>query len=523
MRQKANNEFDPFLNECQTYVWEWYIPEHKVRFGIPSLNSLWVSDNDNNIKLSTMLERVHPDDIEKIFVRQNSPIYRSDNMFEVDIRLNVAAELTPEGKSSGQYEWYGFRGKIVRRDENGKPAYLRGVAINIDHRVKVQMKLISNKNRQIQTQKHHTEYCLGVMQEFKAFISNLASHADSLITGEITGSREERLRQVNLLKDQADHLMDLIDRASHNAGGHVQDKDAEVLRVALWEHLAELQQVYSLRVPSGMKVYFSNLYDDIAIYVNIKLLDLLLENVVNCQIHNTRSGYLTLTYQLLNPETIQFCVTCTESETKFGNLEMVLTEGGMSLSFCRLLAKRLYGEVEVRQSEDRRLHYMITLPVDSRRMMENSYGTTPISEATTDEDDIDSLLLGEDLTDLADEEDVPEVQVAVLVGSGASPELFQNQHLFNVHQVSNTDEVWAAYKEQNPDIVFIDYNLSGTLQIDEAIKRMHEWSAETPIIVTAHYATRTLHHRIQADGAKYLLSNPLTLRKINMMIKKYLK
>ena len=68
MRQtKANNEFDPFLNECQTYVWEWYIPEHKVRFGIPSLNSLWESDYDSNIKLSTMLERVHPDDIEKIF------------------------------------------------------------------------------------------------------------------------------------------------------------------------------------------------------------------------------------------------------------------------------------------------------------------------------------------------------------------------------------------------------------------------------------------------------------------------
>ena len=179
MKQKANNEFDSFLNECQTYVWEWYIPEQIVRFGIPSLNSLWVSDSDNHIKLSTMLERVHPDDIQKIFVRQSSPIYRSDKMFEVDLRLNVAAELSPEGKSSGQYEWYGFRGKIVRRDENGKPAYMRGVAINIDHRVKVQQKLIATKERQIQTQRQHTEYCLGVMQEFKAFITTLASQADS--------------------------------------------------------------------------------------------------------------------------------------------------------------------------------------------------------------------------------------------------------------------------------------------------------------------------------------------------------
>ena len=524
MKQKANNEFDPFLHECQTYVWEWYIPEHIVRFGIPSLNSLWVSDNENNIKLSTMLERVHPDDVQKIFVRQNSPIYRSDKMFEVDIRLNVAAELTPGGKSSGQYEWYGFRGKIVRRDEKGKPAYLRGVAINIDHRVRVQMKLLSTKDRQIQTQRQHVEYCLGVMQEFKAFISNLASHADGIITGEMTGTREERLRDVYMLKEQGEHLMDLIDRASHIAGSHVQEKETEVMRISLWEHLAELQQVYSLRMPLGMKVYFSNLYDDVAVWANEKLLDLLLENVVNCQIHNTRTGYLTLTYQLLNPDFIQFCVTCTESETSFSNLEMVLTEGGMSLSFCRLLAKRLYGEVEVRQTEDRRLHYMITLPVDARRMTEQANGTTPIREAVNGMDD---MALTEEEADNGLSElavgPTSDLQVSVLVGSSESPELLQNQHLFNVHQFGTTDAIWEAYKIQNPDIVFLDYNLPGQLQIDEAITRMHDLYSATPIIVTANYATRTLHHRIQIDGARYLLSNPLSLRKINVMIKKYLK
>ncbi len=528
LKQKANNEFDPFLNECQTYVWEWYIPEHIVRFGIPSLNSLWVSNHDNNIKLATMLERVHPDDVEKIFVRQNSPIYRSDKMFEVDLRLNVAAELKPDGTSSGQYEWYGFRGKIVRRDEQGKPAYLRGVAINIDHRVKVQMKLLSTKDRQIQTQRQHVEYCLGVMQEFKAFISNLASHADGIITGEMQGTREERLREIYMLKQQGEHLMELIDRASHVAGGQVRDTDNEVTRISLWEHLAELQQVYSLRMPQGMKVYFSNLYDDVTIYANDKLLDLMLENVVNSQMHNTRNGYLTLTYRLLNPDFIQFCVTCTESEAQFGNLEMVLTEGGMSLSFCRLLAKRLFGEVEVKQTEDRRLHYMVTLPVDARQIISpagnSTPGVTPIREAVNGMDD--DLLSDNDadagLSELAVDQPA-DIQVSVLVGSNDSPELFQNQHLFNVIHFRSTDALWEAYKSQNPDIVFVDYNLSGHMQIDEAIQKMHDLYPATPIIVTAQYATRTLHHRIQLDGARYLLRNPLSLRKINVMIKKYLK
>ena len=522
MKQKANNEFDSFLNECQTYVWEWYIPEQIVRFGIPSLNSLWVSDSDNHIKLSTMLERVHPDDIQKIFVRQSSPIYRSDKMFEVDLRLNVAAELSPEGKSSGQYEWYGFRGKIVRRDENGKPAYLRGVAINIDHRVKVQQKLIATKERQIQTQRQHTEYCLGVMQEFKAFITTLASQADSLITGESTGSREEHLHEINQLKDQGIRLMELMDRADNMVGVPMHDKEAEVTRISLWEHLAELQQVYSLKMPAGMKVYFSNLYDDVAIYANVKLLDLLLENVVNCQIHNTRNGYLTLTYQTLPSGQIQFSVTCTESEAQFDNLELVLTEGGMSLSFCRLLAKRLYGEIEVRQSEDRRLHYLITLPKDVRETINHAREMQAQGEGD-DEGEEDDLFSDDELSELAYGEESNARLVSVLVGTSESPELFQNQHLFNVMQYNKTEEVWKAFQQTNPDIVFIDYNLSGTLQIDEAIGLMHKCYPTTPVIVTAQYATRTLHHRVQEDGARYLLNNPITLRKINMMIKKYLK
>ena len=144
--KKANNEFDPFLNECQTYVWEWYIPEHIVRFGIPSLNSLWIDDKEKNIQFATMLERVHPDDIQKVLVRHTSPLYRSDKMFEVDLRLNVASELMPDGKAaSGKYEWFGFRGKTVTRDRLGRPTYVRGVAINLDERYRAQLKLISKK------------------------------------------------------------------------------------------------------------------------------------------------------------------------------------------------------------------------------------------------------------------------------------------------------------------------------------------------------------------------------------------
>ncbi len=491
---KANNEFEPFLNECETYVWEWYIPEHKVRFGIPSLNSLWLDDKTKNIKLSTMLERVHPDDMDKIFVRKNSPLYRTYKMFEVDLRLNVAPELQPDGKSSNHYEWYGFRGMIVNRDAEGKPTYLRGVAINIDRRVRVQSRLLEMRNRQLQEQKQQTDYCVGVMQEVNAFLALLASHADEIISGNGAQSREAYLMQVNQLKEQGMHLMELSDRVRQMAGVSFEEMNQKIQHISLWEHLAELQQVYSLKAQGKSKVYFSNLYDNVAIDVDVKLLDLLLENVVNCQLRNTVKGYLTINYQLLDDEHVQFCVSCTDSFVQIGNMDLVLTEGGMGLSVCRLLAKRLFGDVEVRQTDDHRLHYLITLPVNASQY-----------------DEPEEVM------------EWNQLRVSVVIGSLANTETFEHQHLFNMKVASDTDEVWRLYEQQNPDIVFVDYNLPGELQIDELIGRMYELHPETPIVVTAQYATRPLHRRVTHEGARYLLTNPLSLRKINMMIKKYLK
>ncbi|MBR0036482.1 MAG: hybrid sensor histidine kinase/response regulator [Bacteroidales bacterium] len=519
---KANNEFEPFLNESQTYVWEWYIPEHKVRFGIPSLNGLWLDDKDKNIKLSTMLERVHPDDVDKILVRKNSPLYRTDKMFEVDLRLNVAAVLQPDGKSSNNYEWYGFRGKIVNRDANGKPVYLRGVAINIDRRVRVQKQLFEKKNRMLQEQRQQTEYCAGVIEEMKSFLAMLAGHADEIISGGGTQSREAYLMQINMIKEQGMHLMELSDRVRHLTNASIEEAGQKIQHVSLWEHLAELQQIYSLKVQGKSKLYFSNLYDSVAIDIDVKLLDLLLENVFNCQLRNTQKGYLTVNYSLINDNFVQFSVSCTDSNVQVGNMDLVLTESGMGLSVCRLLAKRLYGDVEVRQTEDRRLHYLITLPVHAKQYEASDYKSDSAEGMSDvfDELEAEMEVTGDDREEALE---LSRMQVSVLIGTSANTDIFQHQHLFNMKVAANTDNVMRLFKEQDPDIVFVDYNLPGQLQIDDMIAQMHALHPETPIVVTAQYATRPLHRRVTGEGARYLLTNPLSLRKINMMIKKYLK
>jgi CheY-like chemotaxis protein len=506
-KTKVQNDFDSFLNECNTYIWEWYVPERYVRFGIPSLDGSWLDDKEKIFRLETVLEKVHPDDVNKIFVRRNSPLYTSDKMFEMDLRINA----------TGTFEWYGFRGRTVRRDKAGNPTYIRGVAINVNNRIKVQQKLLGRRELQLQDEKQKTSYCAGVLQEVVTFIRNLASNADSIITGSASGSREERLIRIRDLKDQSERILELIDRVRAFAfAGAENAEDEELKRISLWEHLAELQQVYTLKMHAGTKLYFSNLYSDLAVTINVKLFDLLIENVINSQLHNTHTGYLTINYATPTTDTFRLTITCTDNEMSGADLNQVLTESGLGLSVCRLLAKRMFGEIEILQTGEKLMQYQVTLPLDARKAMGAKLTKLCVDEEPT-------LPAPARPAGPTPEEMHLSALPKVLIGLNADSDLYNSQHLFRVTLAHTTDDFQRLFRQETPDIVFIDYNLRGQLPVRQLLEQLCNEADKTPIIVTSDYATRPLHRELRQMGVAYLMSNPMSLRKVNVMVKRYLK
>ena len=512
-KTKANNIFDSFLNECQTYVWEWYIPEQKVRFGIPSLNSLWIDDRSKNIKLATMLERVHPDDIQKVLVRHTSPLYRSDKMFEVDLRLNVAAELMPDGKTpSGKYEWYGFRGKTITRDRLGRPTYVRGVAINLDERYRAQVKLINQKERHLQSARQKNDYCTGVMQEMSTFLRSLAENASKIVDkGDDATSQEDCYLLVQDLAAQAGRIIEMSDKFRQIVGSRDLSEDLEIRALSLWEHLAEQQQIYSLKGPQ-LKIFFSNLYDSRQIYVNVKLFDVLLENIVAPQRMLRQGGSVTISYNVSPDENTVTLTVQSKIELSSSIFQEPSSDVGLSMSVCRLLVKRMWGSIQVKRLGQGQVQYVVTIPIDARKM-----------GSFVEEDFKEPLDEPEDRTDEDKVEDKRSMLPHVLIGLTADAELYQNQHLFDVSICSNTDKMMEDYASLDPDIVFVDNNLPGQLTVSDLISKMSALHPDTPIIVSSDLAERSLHKHVQQLGARYLLTNPLSLRKVNMMIKKYLK
>ncbi len=494
------NEYEAFLNECDMYVWEWYLPEKYVRFGVPSLNGLWIDDKKKIFRLVTVLERVHPDDIAKIFVSKNSPIYVTDEMFEVDLRLRL----------SDHYEWFVFRGKTLRRVK-GRPVYLRGVAINADRRFRTQERLLQIKNYQAESERQKTEFCASTMQEVVTILETLASNSESIISGDSILSRDERLTMLSEMKEKVSTILRLNDKVRSFLGDPI-DKNQSFRTIQLWEHLAELQQLYSLRLPAVPKLYFANQYDNAQIVINEKLFDSVIENLIYSQAHNAKDGYLTMSYKI-NGDYFTLTITCINGDATTEHLQSVKTESGLGLSVSRMMLQRLWGKIDVTKDDDGKIYYTITLPTDI-------YKAT--GEQSTKLDVFDELPGGSVETYPRGEMSAQGLPL-VLIGILGDASIFRDQHLFRAITAKTSDEVESLFREHRPDMVFIDYNLKGNVAPLDSVAMMRKESADTPIVVTADYAHRILHRKVRDLGAQYLLTNPLTLRKVNEMIRKYLK
>ncbi len=511
--KNINNDFDSFLNECNTYIWEWFVPEKYVKFGIPSLNGSWIDDKAKIFRLETVLEKVHPDDVSKLFTRRNSVVfYKSDKMFELDLRINA----------TGTFEWYGFRGKVMKRDEKGNVLYLRGVAVNLNKRIKIQQKLLTRREHLLQDERQKTDYCAGVLQEVVTFMRNMAMIADSFISEAQASSdlkqREDRLMKLEDVKGQCVRILELADRVKQYIGRDLV-MDDEIKTLPLWEHLAEYQQIYALKARGAAKIYFSNLYDDQKININVKLLDLLVENVINSQLHNTLNGYLTINYLFSpNGDTFELSISSNDyvaTHNDPNSATSLMSESSLGLSVCRLLAQRMFGDVRIERLSERNVSYIITLPTD---VLKVKGGPSPIKLFVEGETNEHSMHVGEELSSSSEKSNV-----RVAIGIVADTHLLLDQHLFEVSRAYTSDDLLELVREISPDIVFLDYNIKGSIEPFDLIDTIHKEMPDIPIIVTSDYAHRVLHRQIKGLGARYLLTNPLSLRKVNMMIKRYLK
>ena len=120
-------------------VWDWDVKTSKVHYSLQWKKMLGYSDSEIKDELAEWKKLIHPADIKA--VEKSIGDYMNGNklIYEMEYRLLC---------KNNKYKWILSRGKIVKKDDEGKPLRIVGTHIDITKRKKTQLLLNKKKDQQ---------------------------------------------------------------------------------------------------------------------------------------------------------------------------------------------------------------------------------------------------------------------------------------------------------------------------------------------------------------------------------------
>ncbi len=118
-------------------IWDWDLTSDKVYYDPRYYQMAGYDINAFPHRLEEFKNRVHRDDVEKVFTQAKKHINGEIERFDVEFRFK---------KSDGEYMWVKGRGRIVERDEDGKPIRFVGTHADITDKKKAEEELKKYQN-----------------------------------------------------------------------------------------------------------------------------------------------------------------------------------------------------------------------------------------------------------------------------------------------------------------------------------------------------------------------------------------
>jgi PAS domain S-box-containing protein len=116
--------------------WYWNVKENKVSFNALKVKALGFKEEDipEEVDYQFFTDRLHPVDYEGVMNIMREHLSGKRPVYEAEYRIRAI---------DGSWKWFYDRGKITRRDEEGKPVYMAGIVFDITPKKTIEEKLTS--------------------------------------------------------------------------------------------------------------------------------------------------------------------------------------------------------------------------------------------------------------------------------------------------------------------------------------------------------------------------------------------
>lgn len=495
-----------YLTDCNTYVWCWRVSEGLFEINFPSLTSVECV-NPGVYMVDKIIDKIHPEDIEKIQLNSNAVNSQLEqNCFSIELRVNY---------DGAGYNWFEFRGVIVERDSNNAPILVRGVFLDIQERKQRETSLQEEIERLRTQEKKRSALFANLTQEMRTPLHAIIGFAD-LLAG--VKNEVERLKYLDVIKNNNETLLNLIEGAIEYADIDQPEEELRKDSVCLWEYLVELHQIYSLKIPAGVKLMFSNSYDSRRIIIDKEkfadAIGILLNNVIQF----THSGYINYGYEFIEDKLILSLNDTSDEIAEKQLLEIFYSKDssentsvpkGYNLSLCKSLINKMGGSILVESVPEIGTTFTIELPL--------VFDKTALPVMAVEEKQEQKTIRS-----VPGEKQLPVVLVAedTLYSFLMLKTLLEDR--FKVVHAENGLHAVEMFRKTNPVFVFMDIKMP-VMDGIEATRQIREISKEVPIVVLTAYAVRSLRKEAAEAGCTDMLTKPTSTKQINATIRKYLK
>gem|GEM_PF-2063055 len=190
-------------------VWDWNIVTDEVSYS-PKWRALFGYDEQEVIRNDSQA-RVHPDDLPNVMAlldkhRQSA----TTEPYEHEYRMKA---------KDGAYRWISSRGKVLRRDANGRPCRMLGTHTDVTQKKQLEQTLAEARDQALEASRLKSEFLANMSHEIRTPMNGVIGMMDLLLDTELDAVQRD---MASVVQTSADALLviinDILDLSKIEAG-----------------------------------------------------------------------------------------------------------------------------------------------------------------------------------------------------------------------------------------------------------------------------------------------------------------
>ncbi|MGK7929347.1 MAG: PAS domain S-box protein [Spirulina sp.] len=183
-------------------LWDWNIATGEVYFNHLWCEMLGYRQEELSGRIETWQTLIHPEDLSQFRESLDAHFQESSHSFALDYRLRMG---------SGEWKWVAGYGKVVDRDETGKPLRAIGTHRDISDRKQAEQEVLKALTKEKELNQLKSGFITIASHEFRTPLTVIIAAAKLLEHYDDKLSREQKKQQLERLLRASDRLLRLLE------------------------------------------------------------------------------------------------------------------------------------------------------------------------------------------------------------------------------------------------------------------------------------------------------------------------